>query len=358
MLAESGALNAMHRETSGNSQPDGGHVKVVRIFMTASGLLSLWSVEMVAGCRTAGLPAAAQSVSSGDSRVVVPAMPPGVKAIEANGTILTYRDSTPANPAHRTPVVFVHGTLTGLDMVPAQFRTFAARGRTLTYSRRFHPPNPPPSVDDTTTYSAALHADDLAAFINATHSGPADVIGSSYGGLVAILLAIRHPDVVHSLVLAEPAAIGALAGTPLGDSLRATAYASLDPVRAMMARGDSTGAVAAFGDVTGGPGSFSKLPPPVQQYLLRHRGELARELAAPVDAWLPVISCDDLSRIRVPTLVMIGAHGQPLFGMASRVVARCIPGARLEMIPNSGHVIAVDNATAFENMVMGFLDAI
>lgn len=332
-------------------------MKVVRIFLTAAGLLSLWSVTMVAGCRTAGAPPAPQSANSGDIRIAVPDLPAGVKAIEANGTILTYRDSTWANAAQHAPVVFVHGTLTGLDMVPAQFRAFAARGRTLTYSRRFHPPNPPPAADDTTTYSAALHADDLAAFIRATHAGPADVVGSSYGGVVAIFLAIRHPEVVHALVLAEPAAVGALAGTPVGDSLRIKAYASMDPVRAMMARGDSAAAVAAFGDVTGGPGSFSKLPPPVQQYLLAHRGELARELAAPMDAWLPVINCIDLGHIRAPALVMVGEHGQPLFGVASRVVARCIPGARLEVVPNSGHVIAVDNPSAFERIVKEFLDS-
>ena len=134
------------------------------------------------------------------------------------------------------------------------------------------------------------------------------------------------------------------------------AYASLAPARAMMQRGDSAAAVALFGDITGGPGSFAKLPPRVQQYLLGYRSELARELAAPEDAWLPPLECSDLKRITAPTLLLLGDHGQPLFGAASRVVARCIPNAELETIANSGHVIAIDNPGAFTSMVQAFLD--
>jgi len=319
-------------------------------------------IEVAAACAFTLFAVACRSASSSravvpDDRVVVAGLPPGVSAIRVNGTILTYRDSTSATSASRIPVVFIHGTNTGLDMAPAQFRAFAGRGRTLTYSRRFHAPNPV-SSDDTATYSAALHADDLAAFLRATKSAPADIVGSSYGGLVALVLAMRHPEVVHSLVLAEPAVVGALAGTPSGDSLRHLAYNSLAPARGLMQRGDSAGAVAMFGDITGGPGSFARLPAGVQQYLLGYRGELARELAAPEDAWLPPLDCNELKNIKTPTLVLLGDHGQRLFGIASRTVARCLPNARLEVIPNSGHVIAIDNPAPFTNSVKAFLDSL
>lgn len=47
-----------------------------------------------------------------------------------------------------------------------------------------------------------------------------------------------------------------------------------------------------------------------------------------------------------------------IFGLASRVVARCIPNARLETVANSGHVIAVNNPDAFRSTVTAFLDAL
>jgi pimeloyl-ACP methyl ester carboxylesterase len=50
--------------------------------------------------------------------------------------------------------------------------------------------------------SAADHADDLAAVVG---SGPAVVIGHSVGGVVALHAAVRHPELVASLGLYEPA---------------------------------------------------------------------------------------------------------------------------------------------------------
>ena len=53
------------------------------------------------------------------------------------------------------------------------------------------------------------HVDDAAALLGALSAGPAIVIGRSYGGAVAIQLALRYPERVRALVLLE-AFIGSL----------------------------------------------------------------------------------------------------------------------------------------------------
>ncbi len=54
----------------------------------------------------------------------------------------------------------------------------------------------------------AAYADAVAALIEREQAAPALVAGHSFGGLVALRLAQRHPELVRGLLLAAPAGIG------------------------------------------------------------------------------------------------------------------------------------------------------
>jgi pimeloyl-ACP methyl ester carboxylesterase len=64
----------------------------------------------------------------------------------------------------------------------------------------------PPTVD--------RQAADLAAVIRRVGAGPCVVVGHSWGGLLAQLMAVRHPQLVCGLVLVDPAHPDMLAGLP------------------------------------------------------------------------------------------------------------------------------------------------
>ncbi len=71
-------------------------------------------------------------------------------------------------------------------------------------------------------------ADLLAAFIAAGPGRAVDVVGSSLGGWLGALLAVRHPDLVEHLVLAAPAGFRPVDAPPLSfdpDIMRAQLYA-------------------------------------------------------------------------------------------------------------------------------------
>ncbi len=51
------------------------------------------------------------------------------------------------------------------------------------------------------------HVHDLEAFLHLLGAAPAHLVGHSYGALVSLLLAVQAPQLVGSLVLAEPPAI-------------------------------------------------------------------------------------------------------------------------------------------------------
>src|SRR5213592_3061183 len=197
-------------------------------------------------------------------------------ATSFNGTRLTYRLIGDSGAA---PVVFVHGSLGDLRSWNGQETQFAQIYRVLVYSRRYHPPNP--QVDDNQTYSPKLHAEDLAAMLLTLDIAPAHVVGSGYGAYTGLALALDHPQLVRSLVLAEPPIFPLLTGSEAGDSARRFFYTNgLDPARAAFSRGDSVTGIRYYLDAVSGRGTFDRLPAATRADLLAHSFEMRRELLA------------------------------------------------------------------------------
>src|SRR6476646_9841443 len=72
----------------------------------------------------------------------------------------------------------------------------------VTYDRRGNSRSPRPS--GWTTTSVAEQADDAAGLIDSLNLSPAVVFGASAGGLIALDLMIRHPQLVRAGIVQEP----------------------------------------------------------------------------------------------------------------------------------------------------------
>ena len=107
--------------------------------------------------------------------------------VYVNGARLEYIDA-----GRGAPLVFVHGSLEDLRIWRRQFEQFSARYRVIAYSRRYHHPNSTPGDGDP-VYTASLHAADLAGLIEALSLAPAHLVASSFGGCVALALAVARP---------------------------------------------------------------------------------------------------------------------------------------------------------------------
>ena len=81
-----------------------------------------------------------------------------------------------------------------------QVSAFARHYRCITFAARGYPPSDVPrSVE---AYSQTRAADDIAAVLGAAGTGPAHLVGLSMGGFAVLHAAMRHPDMVRSLVVA------------------------------------------------------------------------------------------------------------------------------------------------------------
>ena len=247
-----------------------------------------------------------------------------------------------------TPVVFVHGSgadlrTWGYQMAPVAQASF----RAIAYSRRFHHPNAPPRPGE--AYTAIRHADDLVAFIDALHAGAVHIVASSYGGVVALLVARDHPSMVRSMVLTEPAMLSLLSpGTPA-----AAQAAQLDAARGLLAGGDAEAALRAFVDAIFGPGAYQLMPASTREMLTDNLPELRREAAAP--AGDPPFSCQDAGRVTVPVLLVTGGSSPAFFKAIDQRLEECLPSVEAVTVPGASHAVHAQQTARFNELVVGFL---
>lgn len=120
--------------------------------------------------------------------------------------------------AHRTagdghggvPVLLIHGGAEDAEMLAPVAEAIARRGRrVIWYDRR--------GTGDSTREQwpgsgADQHADDAAELITALSGTPAQVVGFSSGGIVALALAARHPQLVAEAIAWEAPVVTVLPG--------------------------------------------------------------------------------------------------------------------------------------------------
>ena len=114
--------------------------------------------------------------------------------IEIDGIGIFYRE---AGRADAPVVVLLHGFPSSSRMYDGLIPLLAPHHRVIAPEQQAHGH----SGDRATPLSFEQMADDTAALLEQLGIHDADVLGFSNGGVVALELAIRHPALVHRLVL-------------------------------------------------------------------------------------------------------------------------------------------------------------
>jgi pimeloyl-ACP methyl ester carboxylesterase len=187
------------------------------------------------------------------------------------------------------PLLLIHGAGEDARILAPLAEALAAAGfRTITYDRRGTGRS---SRDGWPSTDVSQHITDAADLLAALVRRPATVLGLSSGGVLALELAIRRPDLVAEAIAWEPAAVTVLGGA---DELHAMLMA---PVQAHLAEhpGDWTGAYdVMLGSLSGGQADLSdpqvvamrrNAEPAVRddaQVITRHRIDTDQLASAPV----------------------------------------------------------------------------
>jgi pimeloyl-ACP methyl ester carboxylesterase len=193
--------------------------------------------------------------------------------------------------------------------------------------------------------------DDVAAIqrLVAGLDGPVHCVGHSYGGMVALHLALLEPGRIRSLAVYDPVALGVLDPEVDADARADVARVSLAFGRAA-AEHDAW--LQQFVEYWSGEGAWARLRPEA-------RAEFSRT------AWVTYAGARSLvadetraeayRALTVPTLVVSG-DASPL--AERRVVSKlaaAIPRARLEVIAGAGHMGPLTHAPAFNDLWIAHL---
>jgi non-heme chloroperoxidase len=256
------------------------------------------------------------------------------------------------------PVVFVHGSLSDGGYWSDEVMAFARSGyRAIAYSRRHSPPNmnkPQPG------YSAVTDAEDLAALIGKLHLGRVHVVGHSYGALTALFLAVRHPELVRSLVLAEAPAISLLrhpsgGQVELGEKTFADIQSGMvEPMKAAFRRGDRVSGLRTFiGFVMNDPETWNKMPEAARQDMLNHAREW--DVMMTTGELFPELDPRAVRRIAGPVLMLSGENSYSFLKLTDEELERLLPHRRRIIIPNTTHGMWSERPEECRKAVLDFL---
>lgn len=239
------------------------------------------------------------------------------------------------------PLLLIMGLSYTSDMWHRTLPVMAKHYRTIIFDNRGVGKSDVPGG----AYSIAQMADDAAAVLNAAGVQRAHILGASMGGMIAQEFALRYPGRVGGLILGC---------TTCGGPTSVAAAPNV--IQTLMARASMSPEQAAEAMV---PFIYDTLTPRarIDQDIEIRKDKIPTVVGymGQMQAIMAWSSCDRLSQIHAPTLIIHGETDQLVPPQNARVLESKIAGSRLVMLSHASHIFMTDQPEASHNAVLEFL---
>jgi pimeloyl-ACP methyl ester carboxylesterase len=171
---------------------------------------------------------------------------------------------------------------------------------------------------------------------------PVHLVGHSYGGAIALKIAMMRPDLLLSLTVFEPVMFSLMIGTTVKQmNLFGEVATVANSVQNSIMAGDPKLGMADFINYWNGQDAWQSLPDAVQ--------EKFTDMAETVNlnfcrAFEEKTRVEDLKGVSVPTMIMVGLESPVATQHLGGIIAKAIPKAKLAMLPCLGHMAPIDSA--------------
>ena len=257
--------------------------------------------------------------------------------IQANGINVNY---SLEGPTGATMVTLSNSLLSNYAMWDAQISVLTKKYRVLRYDTRGHggtevTPGP---------YSFELLTEDVYALHQALGIEKTHFVGLSMGGMIGQLLAVRHPELLHSVTLC--------------DTTSKMPHPEIWDGRIEAAQ---SGGVEAVVEGTlerwFTPAMHEGNPDEIARIAAMIRGTKVEGFIANCQAIKAMDQTGILKEITTPTLIIVGAEDPATTPDMSRIIHAEIEGSELAILPNASHLANVEQPQAFNDVLMNFLSA-
>lgn len=281
-----------------------------------------------------------------------------VQSVELNEVTLHYTKTGTGQP-----VIFIPGSISDYRTWENIPEYFSDHYTCYVISRRYQFPGKFTKGGDS---SVAANTQDIAAFIQTHKISPAIVIGHSFGGYIALNLAIQFPELVSCVVAEEPIFAPALVRNPknplelfglmfknfkAGKSFARLGIKGIEPTFKALANGDTKTAQETFIDgVTDGKKTPQTLDDSTRKQLEDNIAALAAE-----DPFINSIQMDDLEKIKCSVLLLSGTESPYVFQYINEELKKKIVAAELATFDGAGHWIHIAQKDGFITSVKEFL---
>lgn len=256
-----------------------------------------------------------------------------------NGIQMAYTDE-----GGGVPLLFVHGFPLCRGAWSKQVEAFKTRHRVIVPDLR----GLGESEATAGPVPMSLFAEDLHALLHhldSADTGPIILVGHSMGGYVALAFAKAYPQALRALVLV---------GTKAGADTAAAAAARRATAEKVRMEGSSVVVDAMAAKMLSTGNSDQAMAAAVRGLMAPSKPE------GVIGALLGMAERPDagpwLGMIRVPTLVITGLDDTLIPPSESEFLAQAIPDAHLRLIPNAGHLVAFEQAEAFNSALGSWLE--
>jgi pimeloyl-ACP methyl ester carboxylesterase len=178
---------------------------------------------------------------------------------------------------------------------------------------------------------------------------PFHLVGHSYGGALALRIAMQWPGLLRSLTLFEPVMFHLLRdGHPIERRMHEDIVNLVRDLEHAEAAGTPASGVARFIDFWNGPGTFAGFAPEMQEKVTqRMRLILANFAALHHERW-PLADC---APIACPTLGVFGENSPLPVQHLTRMIAGEIAGAKALAVSAAGHMLPATHAATAAKLI-------
>jgi len=216
----------------------------------------------------------------------------------------------------------------------------AGAGRVIAYDRRGYTRSGGEVIR-----SAAEHARDAAAILDALEAGPTVLVGTSAGATIALDLTVRRPDLVHAVVVHE-AAWRALRHPD------ASGVVTLAGMQWLSWRGRYPEAAEALlrwvYSYRDGGSAWDAFPEQWRQTARENGRSVVADLKGTMGGYP---RAQDLATITAPVVCTYGSRSRSYMRAVTRSLARAIPTASMREIGGAAHAVAFDAPSNFAQVI-------